>query len=76
LLLNEKLTKRADDSTRELNSKGRELEEKLNVWNDLENALTCTRERELNIKNQKEMLESRVSNLMEELGELENDRDT
>lgn len=75
LLLNEKLTKRADDSTRELMSKGKELEEKLGVWNDLESALNCTRERELQTKHQKEMLENKLSMMMEEMGELEKDRD-
>jgi len=57
-------------------SRGKELEDKLAVWHDLENALNCTRERELNLKHQKEMLESRLSAQMEELGELEKDRDT
>jgi len=76
MLLNDKLSKRADEATKELMSKGKDLEQKLGVWNDLENALDCTRERELNLRHQKEMLESRLSAQMEELGELEKDRDT
>jgi len=63
LLLNDKLTKRADDATKTLISKGKELEDKLGVWNDMENALNCTRERELNLKYQKEVLENKLSNL-------------
>lgn len=74
-MLNEKLSKRADDATKDLISKGKDLEEKLAVWSDIENALNCTRERELNLRHQKEMLESRLSAQMEELGELEKDRD-
>ena len=52
-MLNHKLTKRADDATKTLISRGKELEEKLAVWNDLENALQCTREREMNLMKEK-----------------------
>lgn len=63
ILLNDKLTKRADEATKTLISRGKELEEKLAVWNDLENALQCTRERELGLKQQKDVLENKLSNL-------------
>lgn len=75
MMLNDKLTKRADDATKTLISRGKELEEKLAVWNDLENALQCTREREMNLKKHKEILENKLSNIQEELGEIEKDRD-
>lgn len=49
--------------------------EKLAVWNDLENALQCTREREMGLKQHKDVLENKLGNLYEELGEIEKDRD-
>lgn len=76
MILNEKLIRRADEATRELNSRGKDINEKLAQWNDLESALSCTRERELNLKHQKDLLESKLSQFMEELGETERDRDT
>lgn len=75
VMLNDKLTKRADDATKTLISRGSELEEKLAVWNDLENALQCTREREMGLKQHKDVLENKLGNLYEELGEIEKDRD-
>jgi len=75
LLLNDKLSKRADDVFREYSLKGKELEEKLQIWNDMELALNYTRERELNLKQQKDILESKMASQLEQLGELEKERD-
>lgn len=63
MMLNDKLTKRADEATKTLISRGKELEEKLAVWNDLENALQCTRDRESSLKKHKEILENKLSNI-------------
>lgn len=75
LLLNDKLSKRADDVFREYNTKGKELEDKLHVWNDMEVALNYTRERELNLKHQKEILECKLASQLEQIGELEKEKD-
>jgi hypothetical protein len=75
LMLNDRLSRRADESLKELQSKSKNIEEKLKAWFDMELALNYTRERELNLKSQKELLEIKLSSQMEQIGEIEREKE-
>lgn len=75
LALNEKLQVRANESAQALQERSEELEERLNQWNDMENALRATKEREDQYKYQKEMLESKIKHKMELIGSLEKEKE-